>query len=252
MTVGKLQATAAGKMLCLSSGKMMAECCCEGCELALGDDLQFCYWPLQSIAETQQITLANVGSEDVAWTSDVDGDSEVEDNVTLDPDMGDLSKGASRDIDVTLDGSGEGTLGDYAATLTVDGGIVGCTATALIALTIMNPYTNDIKGLYNGKWWGGTLTDYNATFTYLGKTGPTWTWRWTYQIGGTWMRWVLSIHDDGSAPQLSAVHNFGSGGSATWTLTDVSIQCSDGYPVVSHSGSWFGAGYTLEIGPDVW
>ena len=239
MTVGKLQATDAGKMLCLSSGKLMGECCCEGCQISITPDLQIRYVPGQSYVDSREVTLTNDGDGAITWAAEASGDAEVADNTTIDPSSGSLDPGVSVVSDVEIDGSGLGA-GVYSGSVVATGLPGPCTASATIDLLVATLYSGNVKFHAEIPGTGNPVID--RTVTNLGPG----TWAGSFFPVGTWLYFTITAA--GAVTKYDA--------NAQSPVFPVTYRYSDGYPV-GNSEWWLGAwGNTRLIkiwfGPDVW
>jgi len=244
MSIGELQATGAGEMLCHDDGVLMAECCCEGCELSLSTGPQFRFYPGQIFGETKQVTLINTGEVPVAWTSSLSGNSEAIDYTTIDPDSGSLNPGISEVLDVEVDPAGNLLVnGTYDGVLTVEGNDGGCDATAVITVMIATLFASNIKYILT-RQWGGPL---NRTFIYK---APGY-WVDTIAGYGTMYLWINS-----NGARARYRDTLGVYGPDYSPYFDVALRYSDGYPS-GESTQWAwampsGAWLQVTLGPDVW
>jgi len=245
VTVGKLQATAGGKMLIHASGKLMAECCCDQCELDFSGTLAFRYIANQVYTETQDVSLINTGDSNVTWLSALSGDSEVADNDTVNPSSGSLNSGISVVVENTIDGSGIGVNGTYTGTLTATGSPGACTADVPVTLLVAALFTGNIK--------------YHLEYTVpgFGYDGT-----FAYQSPGYWFHAIgpverMSLWIDVNGARLQYRNAVG----VSFTISpdfDVTFRYSDGYPagISAWWNGWdpiFGGNpIQVEIGPSVW
>jgi len=138
MTVGKLQATAGGKMLSFSGGKLMAECCGDVLpHISLTGDLSFYGVECDTDTDTEDAEVYNDGDDDsiLTWARSLSLDASLVGKVTALPASGVLVKSDGETIVVSLDKRTLGA-GTFTGLLTVSEQLLTGVADATLPITV--------------------------------------------------------------------------------------------------------------------